>query len=76
MSNINGSLWCAIRGPVLLITIGTLFAVDHFGPYGITRTWPIILIVLGLLKLLERAAVRQALPPAAPPAPAPGGPLP
>jgi hypothetical protein len=56
----------------MLITIGTLFAIDHFGPYGISRTWPIILIVLGLLKLLARAATR----PAVPSAPAQGGPLP
>jgi hypothetical protein len=56
----------------MLITIGTLFAMDHFGPYGISRTWPIILIVLGLLKLLERAAAR----PAVSPAPTQGGPLP
>jgi hypothetical protein len=54
----------------MLITIGTLFAIDHFGPYGISRTWPIILIVLGLLKLLERAAR-----PAVSSAPTQGGPL-
>jgi hypothetical protein len=72
MSSANDSLWCAIRGPIMLITIGTLFAIDHFGSYGISRTWPIILIVLGLLKLLERAATR----PAVPSAPAQGGPLP
>ena len=72
MSGVNDSLWCAIRGPIMLITIGTLFAIDHFGPYGISRTWPIILIMLGLLKLLERAATRSAVPPA----PIQGGPLP
>lgn len=54
------SLICAIRGPIMLITVGTLFAIDHFGPYGIGRTWPVILIVLGVLKLAERAVARPA----------------
>jgi hypothetical protein len=44
----------AIRGPILLITIGSLFALDHFTEYSIGRTFPAILIVLGLLGLGER----------------------
>ena len=48
----------AIRGPLLLITLGTLFAVDHFGPYTFWRTWPVLLIVYGVLKLLEYAGPR------------------
>jgi hypothetical protein len=49
------SLVRAIRGPIMLITIGTLFAIDHFGPYSFSNTWPAVLIIIGLLKLLERA---------------------
>jgi len=45
----------AVRGPILLITVGTLFAVDHVGPYSFSTTWPALLIVIGLLKLMERA---------------------
>lgn len=45
----------AVRGPILLITLGTLFAVDHVGPYAFSTTWPALLIVIGLLKLMERA---------------------
>jgi len=45
----------AVRGPVILITIGTLFALDHFTPYGFQQTWPVILIVVGLLTLAGRA---------------------
>ena len=45
----------AVRGPILLITLGTLFAVDHVGPYSFSTTWPALLIVIGLLKLMERA---------------------
>ena len=62
MNSVRGNLWCAVRGPVMLITVGVLFAVDHFGPYGIGRTWPVILIVLGLLKLAERAGASPATP--------------
>lgn len=50
----GGSLIQAIRGPVLLIAIGTLFALDHMGTIGISKTWPALLIVIGLMKLLER----------------------
>ena len=44
----------AIRGPIMLITVGTLFALDHMTEFSIARTWPAILIVLGLLKLGDR----------------------
>lgn len=49
----------AIRGPLLLITLGTLFAIDHFGQFSIWRTWPVLLIVLGVLKLVEFAGSRS-----------------
>jgi hypothetical protein len=59
MSSANlGQLMCAVRGPILLITLGTLFAIDHAGGFGFTRTWPILIIVFGILKLMERAVVR------------------
>ena len=50
----TGSFVCAIRGPVLLITLGALVTVDHLGAVSFWRTWPVLLIVLGLLKLAER----------------------
>jgi hypothetical protein len=52
----------AVRGPIILITIGTLFALDHFTPYGFQQTWPVILIVVGLLTLVGRAARRGPTP--------------
>lgn len=48
------SLIAAIRGPIILIAIGTLFALDHMTSFGFGRTWPAILIILGLLGLAER----------------------
>ena len=54
MSSSERPVVCAIRGPIMLIVIGTLFAVAQFTPYGIHRTWPVLLIALGLLKLLDR----------------------
>ena len=51
----------AIRGPILLITLGGLFVMDQFGPAGFSRTWPILIIVFGVLKLLERSATRVGM---------------
>jgi hypothetical protein len=53
-------LACAIRGPVTLITIGTLFAIDHFTAYGIGRTWPVLLIVFGTLSLMARGGANRS----------------
>jgi hypothetical protein len=54
----SGSLVQAIRGPIMLITLGSLVAIDYAGVYGFWRTWPILIIVFGLLKLLERAGAK------------------
>ena len=54
MNGNNRSLLCAIQGPIMLIAVGLLFAADQFTDYGIGRTWPALLILLGLLKLLRR----------------------
>lgn len=42
----------AIRGPIIMITVGTLFALDSFTPLRFHQSWPAILIVLGLLGLV------------------------
>ena len=56
----NGNLLCAIRGPILMITLGVLLAIDQFGTVSFGRTWPVLLIVFGLFKLLERAGAKSA----------------
>lgn len=57
----------AIRGPVLLIALGTLCAIHQAGGLSLSRTWPLIIIVVGVMKLIERAFL-----PAPPPPPFPG----
>jgi hypothetical protein len=44
----------AIRGPVILITVGVLFALDKFSGFRFSQTWPVLLIVVGLLSLTGR----------------------
>ncbi len=62
----------AIRGPVTLITLGVLFALNNFTPYRFSETWPVLLIVFGALSLLGRSTSSNApqppygYPPAAP----------
>ena len=46
-------------GPAVLITIGVLFLFDQMGHYhwmDFSFTWPALLIVIGLVKLLEHSA--------------------
>ncbi len=59
----------AVRGPILLIVIGTLFLLEQSGAARFSQTWPLILIILGVLKLLERMV---APPLYGPPPPPPG----
>ncbi len=59
-----GQLLGALRGPLILITLGTLLAIDHAGGLRIVRSWPILIIAFGLLKLAEFAL--GSAPPASP----------
>ena len=68
--NSRGPLYAqAIRGPVLLIAIGVLFAVQQAGVLPLSRTWPMLIIIVGVLKLIERLAMPRA------PFPPGGGPV-
>ena len=69
----------AIRGPIVLIAIGVLFAVHQAGILPFSRTWPLLIIVVGVMKLIERwNAPPRPLSPPPPPYPpgAQGGPRP
>jgi hypothetical protein len=55
----------SIRGPVTLIAVGVLFLLDHRAGYSFHQTWPVLLILYGLLTLFGR----ESRPPQQPPAP-------
>jgi hypothetical protein len=63
MKGNDTSLIHAIRGPITLITVGVLFALNNFTPYRFHQTWPVLLIVFGLLSLVRRSV--EPLPPPA-----------
>ena len=84
---------CRIRritGPVIVFTFGVLFLLNnlHESNLGFHRTWPVILLVVGALKLMQGSAsveghisplpganpVGGPIPPAPPVPPAPPGP--
>jgi hypothetical protein len=50
-------------GPVVLVTVGVLSLIESFNGPGWHRTWPVLLLAIGITKLLER----QSPPPPAPP---------
>ncbi|HEY4086030.1 MAG TPA: DUF5668 domain-containing protein [Bryobacteraceae bacterium] len=58
----------AIKGPVIMITIGVLFAADRFTDYHFYQTWPILLIVIGILQFVAGRGRRADYypPPGAP----------
>lgn len=65
---------CTIRGftgPVIVITIGVLFLLHqvHRGALDFSNTWPMILVVLGLVHLASSLVSREGHIEPAPPAP-------
>lgn len=45
-----------LMGPAVLITMGVLFLLSEFDVVRFHSTWPIILIVIGLVKVLTSSA--------------------
>jgi ABC-type Fe3+ transport system permease subunit len=74
---------CTIRGlvgPAVVITLGVLWLLNevHGGRFYFGSTWPVILIVIGLVHLASSMASRDghaspAPPPGAPPVPPASG---
>jgi TM2 domain-containing membrane protein YozV len=58
-----------LLGPVVLMTVGLLSLIDNLGGPAWHRTWPVLLLAIGVTKLLER----QQPPPPPPSAPFSGG---
>lgn len=67
MNEQSQHLMRAITGPVVLITVGVLFTIDRFSTFGFGQTWPILLIVIGLLKLIGGRRRRDFISPPPPP---------
>jgi len=77
-----------LMGPAMLVTLGVLFLLDSVGRVGFGRTWPAILLVVGVVKLMQSNASYDGhigalpptsaanVPPVAPPPPAPQNPEP
>ncbi len=71
MNEQSQNLTRAITGPILLITIGTLFLIDRFTAFSFgEKTWPVLLIVVGALRLLGGGRRRRDY---IQPPPPPGG---
>ena len=71
----RGALFAqAARGPVLLIVVGILFALQQADLVSVSRSWPLLIIAIGLMKLAERLlapsvppGVSAGVPPGNPP---------
>ena len=60
-----------LLGPAILVTLGVLFLLDTTSRVGFGRTWPAILLVIGVVKLMQSNASSSGhigtLPPGTPP---------
>jgi len=67
-----------LMGPAMVLTIGVLFLLDHsLHVAGFGKTWPVILLVVGAVKLLQGSASAAGHNPLlGPRANPPGGPIP
>jgi hypothetical protein len=72
MNSRNALFAQAVRGPILLITVGVLFAIQQANILPFSRTWPLVIIVVGIVKLVERMNVRPQTPIAPNSGPRPG----
>ena len=63
MNSASFLLLQAVRGPILLMTLGALVLIDYLGIYGFNRTWPLLIITFGVMKLLEQVTKPPAPPP-------------
>jgi cell wall-active antibiotic response 4TMS protein YvqF len=52
------TLMRALTGPLVLTTLGLLLSMDHLGGVSFSRSWPALLIVFGICKIAEFAAIR------------------
>jgi len=67
-----------IMGPAILFTLGVLFLLESINAVGLYKTWPVLILVVGGIKLFQSSASSEGhvqLPPVFPsPAPPPAPP--
>ena len=66
---IPGGIIQAARGPLMLITLGALIVIDYHTHFKFNQTWPVLIILFGILKLMERMAGPPPAPDMPPPPP-------
>jgi hypothetical protein len=62
--NSRGVLLGAVRGPLMLVAFGVLMLMWQNAGISFSKTWPILFIVFGVLKLVERLVRPEYEPPA------------
>lgn len=55
-----------LMGPAILLVLGTTFLLDQMGHISFGRTWPMVLIVIGLVLFWQRTAPAATRPPMPP----------
>ncbi len=55
---------CSLRAPVILFTVGLLWMLQEFDVIYFHKSWPVIVIVIGVLLLIERSLGTRNYPPA------------
>jgi hypothetical protein len=64
-------LFRALRGSIWVILVGVLFLLDSFDILSWSRSWPLFIIVAGLMAIFQKLAYSGAMPPTPYPYPAP-----
>ena len=59
----------AVGRPLALIVVGAMFLVEYSGGYAVSQTWPLVIILLGLILVLRSFAASGGPEPRPPPEP-------
>lgn len=57
---LDGALLRSLRGPIMVMVVGILFLIEQTGGARFGKTWPVLLIVMGLLRLGEYLGAKKA----------------
>ena len=68
-------LLSALRGPVWIVLVGILYFLADFHILGWDRSWPLFIILAGVMAMLQRTAFFSPIPPLASPYATPASPV-